>query len=139
MHYIKSGDYKSRQMQNFEQRHLEAFDAAMRSGFKHIDGSTKREAFNFPIQAMGAFFTKTLQSRICREFIPAGAVVKLAGLPLLPTLNVHDELHFYVMGESTKERLDKVKGETLREINKMLNDGKITMSFDVARSWADKA
>lgn len=137
MHFIKSKDYTRKHMKTLTKSYLDLYEKSLRAGFKRIDGSIKREAFNFRIQSTGSFFTKLLQSKICREFIPLGKITKLSSLELLPTLNVHDELHFYIKGSETKARLDTVKDRILDEINDSL-DGKITLSFSNLSSWAEK-
>lgn len=130
--YLNSG-----YLDNFNSDDVGQFRSSVRAGFKRVQESIKREAFNFEIQSMGSYYTKYLQLRICSNFIPPGKVYKTSELSVLPTLNVHDEMHFYIQGKENKAKLDDIKKNVLNELSKTL-DGDLSLSFSLVNSWADK-
>lgn len=137
LYYLNGRDYKGKYLSQYKSSILDKFSTSVIPGFKKIQGAIMREAFNFGIQSIGSYFTKQLQKEICSEFISTGSVHRVKDLALLPTLNVHDELHFYLKSKDDKEQLDLITERVLKNIGDFIN-GRISLKFDISHSWADK-
>lgn len=110
---------------------LNAFRAALRGAAFGLQEKVHRQAFNFIIQSAGAYLTKQLQGQVYR-LIPAG-VWTGAEMPLLPGLQVHDEIHCF----AKKPMADQVVDVFLRKATQLIRCP-IRFSFSEVGSWAEK-
>src|SRR5262249_25756009 len=104
---------------------------------RNLQNYCHRQAFNFKIQSLGACYIKRLQARIGRDQIKTG-VHTAYDLPILPGINVHDELHFYAKDDSS---IQAIKNSTSGFTAAISQDLKVPILFDFSsvQSWADKA
>jgi DNA polymerase I-like protein with 3'-5' exonuclease and polymerase domains len=107
----------------------------LRSAARKLQSYVQRQAYNFRIQSLGAYYTKQLQVELARWAIPPG-VHCAATLPVLPGINVHDEIHLYVRSD-----VEACRREVATFMQTVTEDLGVPIVFDLAvvGSWADKA
>ena len=107
----------------------------LRSAARKLQGYVHRQSFNFRIQSLGACYTKRLQ-RALVEDVSGSGIHRAADLPVLPGINVHDEIHLYAKG-TTADFHEKARAFT----DRLSSDLTVPIVFDFAdvESWADKA
>ena len=107
----------------------------LRSAARKLQNYIHRQAYNFRIQSLGAYYTKELQTDLARVAIPSG-VHRACDLSALPGINVHDEIHMYVRGDATPF-IDRAADFT-RRVSAELRVP-IKFEFNNVASWADKS
>lgn len=130
-------EYSKKNLNHLPKKFKDRFIKSIKSAYWSIQGRIKREAFNFVIQSTGSYLTKKLQREICTEFIPLGQIHQVSSLVLIPSLNVHDELHFCAKDAKTKVALDETKDRILAELSEVVG-GPLELSFDTVANWAEK-
>lgn len=107
----------------------------LRSAARKLQAYVHRQAYNFRIQSLGAFHTKRLQVALARPFILPG-IHRAADLPVLPGINVHDEIHLYIKIPAAE--LHGIASAYVKEVSQELG---VPIKFEFAEvgSWAEKA
>lgn len=130
-------EYAKKNLNHLPKKFKDRFIKSIKSAYWSIQGRIKREAFNFVIQSTGSYATKKLQREICTKFIPLGQIHQISSLDLIPSLNIHDELHFFAKDAKAKVGLDQTKDKVLVELSEVIG-GPLELSFDTVASWAEK-